>query len=131
MRIEVKITGTKNIQAALARLGARAPKAFGNALWREGNRIMTQAKAITPVDTAALVNSGMVNLPEISGDTVSVTMGFGGAAKDYAIYVHEDPKARHKPPTRYKFLEEPLTNAKQGMRQRLFADLWDDLEHGS
>jgi hypothetical protein len=131
MKLEVKITGTKNIKAALARLGARAPRAFGNALWREGSRIMNAAKEITPVEFGVLKNSGIVNLPEISGDTVSVTMGFGGAAKDYAIYVHEDPKARHKPPTRYKFLEEPLINAKQGMKQRLFADLWDDLEHGS
>ncbi len=42
-----------------------------------------------------------------------VTVGYdpsyveGGGSAYYAVYVHEDPRKYHKPPTRYKFLEEP------------------------
>lgn len=131
MKLHVEIKGTKNIQAALARLGQRAPRAMGAALWKEGNNIMTAAKFITPVDTSTLKNSGIVNLPVITDTEVIVEMGFGGAAKDYAEIQHEEPSYQHTPPTQYKFLEKPLLAAQTGMRQRLFVELWDELERGA
>lgn len=40
-----------------------------------------------------------------AGKDVDVVVGYD---KDYAIYVHENLEAFHKPPTQAKFLEQPL-----------------------
>lgn len=128
MNIAFEIKGKDVMQRAMRLLEERGPKAMGAALWKEGNAIMTQAKAITPVDTATLKNSGLVTLPEIQGTSVEVTLAFGGAASNYAVYVHEDPDASHKPPTQYKFLEQPLLNAANDMGQRIAQDLWKELK---
>jgi hypothetical protein len=128
MRIEFNIRGREEMQRAMSMLASNGPKAMGSALWKEAQRVMNDAKAITPVDTAALVNSGHVQAPDFNGDQVAVTMGFGGAASDYAVKVHEDPDMTHKPPTQYKFLEKPLMDASQDMGYRLAQELWAQLK---
>lgn len=128
MNIKFEIKGKDVMQRAMRLLEDRGPKAMGAALWKEGNAVMTNAKAITPVDTGALKGSGVVNLPEIINNEVSVSLAFGGAASNYAVYVHEDPKARHNPPTQYKFLEQPLLEAANGMGQRIAQELWAQLK---
>ena len=37
----------------------------------------------------------------------------------YAIYVHEDPRPYHDPPTQYKFLEEAVNRHYQGFKERV------------
>jgi hypothetical protein len=128
MKIEVELKGQQEMVRAFKMLGANGPKAMGAALWKEGNNIMNAAKEITPVKFGVLKNSGIVNLPEISGDTVSVTMGFGGAASDYAVLQHEEASFYHTPPTQYKFLEQPFKEAQDGMEVRIAQDLWDKLK---
>jgi hypothetical protein len=128
MKLEVELKGQEEMARAFRLLGTKGPNAMGGALWKEGNSIMRAAKEITPVDTSTLVNSGIVNLPEISGDTVTVTMGFGGAAKDYAEEQHEEASYYHKPPTQYKYLEQPFLAAQDGMEIRIAQDLWDRLK---
>ena len=120
---EISLTGAKEVKAVLARLIARAPQELGGALYREAESIMTSAKAITPVDTGVLKGSGHVQIPKVLGTQVSVELGFGGAASGYAVYVHEDPNARHTPPTQYKYLEQPVRAAESGMLARLAKDL--------
>ena len=63
MTISFEIKGREQMQRAFRMLGEKGPKAMGDALWREGNRIMTDAKAITPVDTGVLKQSGHVTTP--------------------------------------------------------------------
>lgn len=120
---EINIEGIDKVQKVLDGLGSKAPQAMGGAMWREATNIMTSAKAITPVDTGVLKGSGHVQLPKVSGNEVSVTLGFGGAASGYAIYVHEILTSRHKPPTQAKYLEQPLMAAASGMGIRLAKDL--------
>lgn len=65
---------------------------------------MTEAKARTPVDKGALKSSGYVHPPQYRGREITVEMGFGGPAAPYAVYVHEDLDAWHKPPGQARFL---------------------------
>lgn len=123
MKITVKLNGTKELQKQLAQFGANAEKELGGAMFREATTIMNASKVIVPVDTGALKNSGIVMPPERTGTGVMVSLGYGGAARDYAIYVHENLTARHAPPTRAKFLEDPLMAASKGMAGRLVEDL--------
>jgi len=83
------LVGTAELQAVLMKLGAEAPKAAGSALVLEAERIMVQAKALAPVDMAALRTSGHVQPPKVTATNATVTLGFGGAAAPYALYVHE------------------------------------------
>ena len=105
---------------ALRLLGEKAPDAMGKALYQEANDIIREAKVLTPFDTGVLHGSAFVNLPEVSGAEVSVTLGYGQAAKDYAEIQHEELSYYHKPPTQAKFFEQPFQEATgNGMEQRI------------
>jgi hypothetical protein len=56
-------------------------------------KIMADSKDLVPVDTGTLRSSGVVLPAAITGTTVSVTLGYGGAAAPYARMVHENPRA--------------------------------------
>ena len=116
------LTGMDKFTATLRRLAAQAPAFAGTALRREGERIMTDAKRRTPVDTGALRASGHVQGPAFSGSAATVTLGFGGAATPYAVYVHENLRARHVV-GEAKFLENALNAARRGMDGRLATDI--------
>lgn len=91
-------------------------------LYQAGTAIMAESQILVPVDTGTLKRSGRVEEPEVAGDTVSVTVGYGYGdeyparveATDpddhtgYAVYVHEIARYRHAPPTQYKYLEKPV-----------------------
>ena len=104
---------------ALAALAERAVPAATAALFQEAERVMTASKEIVPVLTGALRASGHVQLPEVSALDVSVTLGYGGPAAPYAVYVHENVMARHKEGQQAKFLERPMLEAAEGMEGRL------------
>jgi hypothetical protein len=96
MRVEVK--GTQALINALAKAGKRAPQALGQALSIEAESIMATAKrgmgegpsgSMSAVDTGTLRASGNVQHPKHGVGNVSVTMGFGGPAAPYALYIHE------------------------------------------
>ncbi len=118
LKITARLRGSRALRRELKRRGKEAPKALGRALFQEGEQIMSASKRIVPVNTGALRASGHVQLPVIQGRRVSVTLGYGGAAAPYAVFVHERP-ARHNPPTQWKYLEIPLFEAVPGMAGRL------------
>lgn len=118
----VTVTGTEEMAQVLKQLSERAAPAMAKALTNEAERIMGEAKDLCPVDTGTLKASGHVQEPELIGERVSVTMGFGGAASDYAIIVHEDLSAYH-PVGQAKFLEQPLMEAAGSMESRIVESL--------
>lgn len=87
--LRVSLKGKKDVQKAIKLLGQRAQSAVGSALWKEATDIMTASKALVPVDLATLKNSATVQLPKHEGSSITVTMGYGGAASQYAVYIHE------------------------------------------
>jgi len=120
VKISVDFKGGEEVMRALRLLGEKAPDAMGKALYQEANDIIREAKVLTPFDTGVLHGSAFVNLPEVSGAEVSVTLGYGQAAKDYAEIQHEELSYYHKPPTQAKFFEQPFQEATgNGMEQRI------------
>lgn len=114
----MRVTGFPQLTATLKRLGAAGEGAAGAALYREGERIMTEAKRRTPVLTGALRGSGQV----VRDGPRRVILAFGNAAVTYAIFVHENLRAQHMV-GEAKFLERPLLEAAKDMDARLAAEV--------
>lgn len=103
-------------------IAEKFPDRVASALYQEAQIEMTEAKKRTPVWNpavrvprgivpGALRASGFVHLPERRGSHISVTLSFGGAAVDYAVYVHEDPDAFHAI-GQWKYLESVLNESR-------------------
>jgi len=75
-----------------------------------------QSQHEVPVRTGALKGSGSV---VIDGNEVDI--GYGGPSAGYALHVHEDLTAHHRPPTKAKFLEDPVNRVMAGMESRIQA----------
>jgi len=91
--------GLGNLEQILKGAPDKAIKAAKTSLFREGEKIMTDSKRrFVPVDLGVLRASGFVDRPEVRAFSkqVSVTLGFGGAAKAYALIQHENMEFRHK-----------------------------------
>ena len=120
MAVTIRIKGLDDLRTALARAGPQAPAALAGALKSQAETIMTTAKRRTPVGggpyspndphPGQLRGSGTVLHPRVSGSSVSVTLGFGGAAKDYALRQHEHTEYRHHV-GRSKYLESAMIDA--------------------
>lgn len=94
----------------------RFVESAGAGLYQEGLAIMHESQQLVPVLTGTLRASGRVLAPEIEGDLVTVTLGYGygettnpqtgESASGYAIPVHERVDVVH-PNGEAKFLEKP------------------------
>jgi len=111
MKITVEVKGTKELHRVLEKLGKRAQAELGKALYAEAELIMTESKKQVPVDTGTLRSTGYVDPPETQKDLVEVELGYGGPAAPYAVDVHERTEWHHKPPTKAKYLEDPVKTA--------------------
>jgi hypothetical protein len=114
----VKVTGGWEMYANLRALAARAPKALERAVYRFAEIEITEMKRLVPVDTGTLRASGYVEKPRRTGNTITVELGFGGAAEDYAIPVHEDLEAFHRV-GQAKYVEQPLYESAAFFAQRI------------
>lgn len=101
MAIHVKVTGTREMLRAIEQAGNRAIAATKAALYQEGERVMAASKMEAPVGVDAVLRaSGYVRPPEPIGRGWRVTLGYGGAAKGYALVVHEGRKPGSQPPSK-------------------------------
>jgi len=114
----LNLSGLQGLMKKLAALGAKAETIAGAAIYQEAERIMAKSKHETPVDLGNLRATGVVSEPEIRGNHVVVTLGFGGPAAPYAIVQHERLDFVHKV-GKAKFLEGPTLEAVAGMEARL------------
>lgn len=120
LSVNVQITGEDALLNSLRAFASQAGQAFAAALVQEAEVIMADAKARTPVDTGSLRGTGHVQPPQGEGDETSVTMGFGGPAAEYAVFVHENLTAHH-PVGEAKFLERAVLAAAPDLAKRLAA----------
>jgi hypothetical protein len=111
----------ERIQKALAESGPAGAKVAAMALRSEAQDAFAASQDEVPVDTSALKKSGRVR-PETGvftrGGEVYVELTYGGAATEYAIYVHEDLEANH-PHGKAKYLEDPMTRQVNGISGRI------------
>lgn len=100
--------GGEEISKKLGMLGNLGLEACKKGLYKVAQQTMTDSKSnYVPVLTGALRGSGHVDLPVVSGNEVSVLLGFGGVAADYALNVHETNKHYNNGKV-WKYLETPL-----------------------
>lgn len=79
----------KEVEAKLRRHLEATLKSAEAAIYQGASIVMTEAKKRAPLDFGTLRNSGYVTLPKSDADGVFVEAGFGGAAKPYALAIHE------------------------------------------
>lgn len=107
MARQVTIEGLDEVLGNLANVNRTLARRGLVAMRVEGEKVMLKAKRLTPVDTGVLEGSGRVSPPVETGGVFSVTLSFGGPAKDYAIPVHERLDVRHTN-GQAKFLQQPV-----------------------
>ena len=116
--MKITLTGKRELSAKMRAAVANAPNLLGRGLREEGETIMTRSKRLVPVDLGTLRASGFVDGPDLSGNTATVILGYGGAAQAYALIQHERTDYRHTS-GQAKFLEQPVNEAANGFSARL------------
>jgi len=129
--ISLAIDGVDPLAAILAAAGPRANLTLARALLEEANAIVGDAVALVPVRRGILRASADVSLPRITRTSVTLELGFGGAASDYAVAQHENLTYRHARGRTAKFLETPALARAEGMDRRLARRLRSILRSGA
>lgn len=121
--MSMKLMGVNRlISAARARTGVYK-KGLRRGLYRGGLYLQRESQKVVPIRD---------NILRMSADTRIEGSGFNLAcivsySTDYAVYVHEDLEARHKPGKQAKYLEQPLrekrTNIVRVIREGAAEDL--------
>jgi len=108
----MSVQGAKNIKRALEAHKKRTSKGLRKGLYRAGLFLQRESQKIVPIDLDNLRPSADTRM-EGTGRDVAVIVSYG---TDYAVYVHENLEARHKPGKQAKFLEQPLREKRKRMR---------------
>lgn len=119
MATVTRVVGVSQMQAALRAVIEALPKRAAAALRAEAEIEMAESKKRVPVATGILRGSGFVDTPVITGRKISVELGYGGAASDYAVIVHEDMDANHPNGGEAKFLESVLKESAPSLADRI------------
>jgi hypothetical protein len=108
----ITLTGDEVMVRLLGMARANVAKIVGQALTEEASLVMRKSQQQVPVKDGFLKASGEILPPKFSYGFVKVTMGYGGAASHYALYVHNSPYEKHwtKSGTKSHFLSDPLTD---------------------
>lgn len=102
MALIKEIRGVKQVLEKLRRKYAEHERAAERGLRKVGLLIQRTAMPLTPIDTGNLRRSFAVR--KVQGQGFKAVFTVVNTAS-YAIYVHENLEAAHRPPTRAKFLE--------------------------
>lgn len=106
-----KVTNIDVVLRAIGKLRGNVEVAIAPALTKCGNAILKKSQVYVPVDTTALKKSGKVEVAGV-GKGTKVTVGYGGPDAPYALYVHEDPGAKHAAPTCFKYLTRAVSETR-------------------
>jgi hypothetical protein len=92
---DFEMLGVAATKAYLLKMAAVTPKKVAAAVYQVGNQALTESKKRVPVDLGDLKRSGQIDPPVVSANQISVRMGYGDTAVDYALIVHENTEANH------------------------------------
>lgn len=113
-RLEVE--GMNDLLEMLVKGGRNAVELSARYLYAHAVKVFAVSQLEVPVDTGALRSSGFITQPFVFGNQVAISIVYGQAAAPYALWVHEIMEYYHEPPTKAKFLEDPLTNSLEEFR---------------
>lgn len=118
----------------MSKKGAASGMKIG--LIRAALHLQMKSMQIVPVLTSALQKTARVSSVRGRGAKQDISVSYGGRGSGgethvrYAVYVHEDPKARHKPGKTYKFLERPAKEERREMLKMLAESISDGIKRG-
>jgi hypothetical protein len=114
------LRGTANMSRQFALLNDRMKKMAPEAVQEYGHIIIEEAKALTPVDTGQLRDSGYVSEPDTSpnGRYTTVTIGFGATdpTSEYALIQHENTEYYHRVGQSHYLIDAITTSVERGRR---------------
>lgn len=108
--------------------GAQIVASLEAGMVKIAEEIMTVSLEEVPKEEGVLARSARIMPIERTERTRSITFGYGfgdevnsdgRVAGDYAVPVHERLEAKHAPPTKAKFLEDPVIVAAATMEENL------------
>ena len=108
----IKITGISKVLGNLKIASAVKMVDIGINMKQAGLFIQRESQKIVPIDTANLKGTADTRNVGGVGPKTDIVVHYGAGA-DYAVYVHEDMDARHKPGKRAKFLESVCREKKK------------------
>ncbi|MFZ5852312.1 MAG: hypothetical protein ACOYY2_13090 [Actinomycetota bacterium] len=117
MSVRVDLDGDAALLRVLASGGQAAARLVPKTLHAEASEAFADSQEQVPVRYGVLKSSGWVSAPTSTADGVEVTIGYGGAARAYALVVHETH------PTRAKYLEGPVLRRADGLAERIAAEV--------
>jgi len=120
MSEHVRITGVTEAQERTRKQIEHEKRAIASGLYIEASKTMTRSKRdFVPVDLGTLRGSGYVTLPRVIAGLISLEMGYGGPASDYAIKQHEDLSLNHPSGGQAKYLEQPVKEDAPGWAESI------------
>lgn len=112
--------GDRELLNRLRQLGDRARPAVGRAIFAEGIAIFAESQTEVPVDTGFLKSGGYITPPHDTPEGLNIEIGY---TAPYALEVHENLGWQHQPPTKARYLADPLNRARPGFNSRVMARL--------
>jgi len=118
---KIVVKNLDRLQQAFILAGKDAPRFAATALMEEASEAFLISQTVVPVRYGDLRASGTVTGPIVRGSRAFAGIVYGGPSASYAVYVHELPpsRARHDPPTRWKYLEYPVRVYSRDMGHRM------------
>jgi len=115
----IKTTGTIKTSQQMKSYLKQVEQITARHLYQEGEGVMADSKTnYVPVDEGTLKTSGHVQLPKVGNGKIEVVLGYGGAAKAYALTQHENMTFHHTV-GQAKYLSIPFKKALSGLKDRL------------
>lgn len=106
----VRVTGISSVITKLRRAHSTIASGFAKGLKEAGLKLQRESQKIVPVDTSDLKGSANTRNVGGKGFDADVVVSYN---TEYAVYVHEDMNAKHKPGKSAKYLEKPARENKK------------------
>lgn len=116
----IELVGTDKLVNLLIRVGADLTPTLARAIYEEGQLAFRTSQKRVPYRFGILKGSGRLFEPVVQGDDIDVTLGYGGAARKYAMAVHEIDKNYRSGKT-HKYLSSAVEERVPQMNARLTA----------
>lgn len=113
----ITFEGLDTLTAILHELPNRAHAYMASEMYDVASDVFDESQKQVPVRYGALRGSGTLTVDDGEGQT-EITLSYGGASASYALAVHENLAAHHKPPTKAKYLEDPVNAAMSSAEDR-------------
>jgi hypothetical protein len=123
-KFKIDVKGIDKILEKLDDFPPDLEKEISRVMFREANIVIGESKRLVPVFTGALRASATVLKPETKAGVITVQMGYGSFAVQYALKQHEDLTLHHRI-GRAKYLEEPFNANKKEFRNEIIKAVRD------